>query len=80
MRRLVEPSTVQAGDAARVDIQIANASPRRSPVLQLWEPVGASGGATMNLAPLRPRERSTAAYRLEVTRNLVARFFADTAP
>jgi uncharacterized protein (DUF58 family) len=64
VRRLVEPSTVQAGDAARVDIQIANAGSRRSPVVQLWEPVGSSGGATMNLAPLRPRERSTAAYRL----------------
>ena len=64
VRRLVEPSTVQAGDAARVDIQVANAGSRRSPVVQLWEPVGSSGGATMNLAPLRPRERSTAAYRL----------------
>ena len=55
---------MQAGDAARVDIQVANAGSRRSPVVQLWEPVGSSGGATMNLAPLRPRERSTAAYRL----------------
>jgi uncharacterized protein (DUF58 family) len=64
VRRLVEPSTVQAGDHARVDIQVANAGSRRSPVVQLWEPVGDSGGATMNLAPLRPRERSTAAYRL----------------
>ncbi|MGD9996642.1 MAG: DUF58 domain-containing protein [Ilumatobacteraceae bacterium] len=64
VRRLIDPSTVQAGDAARVDIQIANAGSRRSPVVQLWEPVGSSGGATMNLAPLRPRERSTAAYRL----------------
>jgi uncharacterized protein (DUF58 family) len=67
VRRLVEPSTVQAGDPARVDLQIGNAGSRRSPVLQLWEPVGATGGATMNLAPLRPRERSTAAYRLPTT-------------
>lgn len=72
VRRLVEPSTVQAGDPTRVDIQIANVGPRRSPVLQLWEPVGATGGATMNLAPLKPRERSTAAYRLPTaTRGIV---------
>ncbi|MFM2072732.1 MAG: hypothetical protein RLZZ623_2996 [Actinomycetota bacterium] len=67
VRRLVDPSTVQAGDAARVDLQIANVGTRRSPVLQLWEPVGSTGGATMNLAPLKPRERSTAAYRLPTT-------------
>ncbi len=63
-RRVVAPSTVQAGEPARVDLQVANVGTRRSPVLQLWEPVGDEGGATMNLAPLRPRERSTAAYRL----------------
>ena len=62
VRRLIDPSTVQAGDAARVDMQIANVGSRRSPVLQLWEPVGSTGGATMNLAPLRPRERTVAAY------------------
>jgi uncharacterized protein (DUF58 family) len=73
VRRLVEPSTVQAGDSARVDIQIANAGSRRSPVVQLWEPVGGSGGATMNLAPLRPRERSTAAYRLPTAARGVVR-------
>ncbi len=73
VRRLVEPSTVQAGDHARVDVQIGNAGMRRSPVLQLWEPVGSAGGATMNLAPLRPRERSTAAYRLPTTTRGVVR-------
>ncbi len=73
VRRLVEPSTVQAGDHARVDLQIGNVGLRRSPVLQLWEPVGSAGGATMNLAPLRPRERSTAAYRLPTTTRGVVR-------
>lgn len=73
VRRLVQPSTVQAGDAARVDIQVANAGGRRTPVLQLWEPVGATGGATMNLAPLRARERTTAAYRLPTTTRGVVR-------
>jgi uncharacterized protein (DUF58 family) len=73
VRRLVDPSTVQAGDAARVDMQIANVGSRRSPVLQLWEPVGTTGGATMNLAPLRPRERTVAAYRLPTSQRGVVR-------
>ncbi|MCB0999720.1 MAG: DUF58 domain-containing protein [Acidimicrobiales bacterium] len=72
-RRLVDPSAVQAGEHARVDLQLANAGSRRSPVLQLWEPVGPTGGATMNLAPLRPKERSTAAYRLPTDRRGVVR-------
>jgi len=73
VRRLVQPSTVQAGEAARVDLQVANAGGRRTPVLQLWEPVGSTGGATMNLAPLRPGERTTAAYRLPTTDRGVVR-------
>ena len=68
VRRLVQPSTVQAGDAARVDLLIANTGSSRSPVVQLWEPVGAGRGATMNLAPLRPGERSATAYRLPTGR------------
>ncbi|MFZ4811102.1 MAG: DUF58 domain-containing protein [Ilumatobacteraceae bacterium] len=79
VRRLVQPSTVQAGEASRVDLQVANRGNRRSPVLQLWEPVGPSdhrrggrGGAAMQLAPLRPGERTSAAYRLPTdTRGLI---------
>lgn len=72
VRRRVQPSTVQAGDAARVDLLISNTGLHRSPVLQLWEPVGSGRGATMNLAPLRPRERSVTAYRLPTaTRGVV---------
>lgn len=64
VRRVLEPSVVRAGDAARVDVQVANTGTRRTPTLQLWEPVGETGGATMNLAPLRRREATAAAYRL----------------
>lgn len=64
VRRVLEPSVVRAGDAARVDVQVANTGARRTPTLQLWEPVGETGGATMNLAPLRRREATAAAYRL----------------
>jgi hypothetical protein len=73
VRRLVQPSTVQAGEAARVDLLIANTGSSRSPVVQLWEPVGQRGGATMNLAPLRPGERSATAYRLPTERRGVVR-------
>lgn len=69
VRRRVEPTTLHAGEAARIDVQVSNGGSRRSPVLQLWEPVTRTndlggGGATMQLAPLRPGERSTTAYRL----------------
>lgn len=77
VRRRVEPSTVQAGDPARVDLQVANTGRRRSPTVQLWEPVGgtggSAGGATMMLGPLRTGERSMAAYRLPTTRRGVVR-------
>jgi uncharacterized protein (DUF58 family) len=67
-RRIVEPLVVRAGESARVDVQVVNLGGRTSPVVQLWEPVGATGGALMNLAPLRRGERATAAYRLPTTR------------
>lgn len=73
VRRLVQPSTVQAGEAARVDLLIANVGTSRSPVVQLWEPVGQRSGATMNLAPLRPGERSATAYRLPTEQRGVVR-------
>lgn len=67
-RRLLDPTVVRAGEAARVDVQLANLGARRTPVIQLWEPVGATGGATMNLAPLRRRETTAAAYRLPTSK------------
>jgi uncharacterized protein (DUF58 family) len=62
VRRAVVPGVVSVGEPARVELMVANDSHRRSPVLRLWEPVG-SAGATMNLSPLRPGERTVAAYR-----------------
>jgi len=68
VRRHLRPPTVRAGEAARIDLQVTNPGPRRSPVVQLWEPVGDTGGATMNLAPLRRGESAVAAYRLPTSR------------
>jgi uncharacterized protein (DUF58 family) len=64
VRRIARPSMVSVGEPARVDIQVANQSHRRSPRLRLWEPVGSRGGAPMQLAPLPPGEAATAAYRV----------------
>jgi hypothetical protein len=55
---------VSVGEPARVDIQVANLSQHRTPRLRLWEPVGARGGAPMQLAPLPSGESATAAYRV----------------
>jgi uncharacterized protein (DUF58 family) len=68
VRRLLEPSIVRAGETARVDVQVVNLGRRRTPVVQLWEPVGPTGGATMNLAPLKRHETADAAYRLPTSR------------
>jgi uncharacterized protein (DUF58 family) len=68
VRRVVQPAVVRASEPARVDLQVANLGNTRTPVIQLWEPVGSSGGATMNLSPLRRRETASAAYRLPTDR------------
>ncbi|MFM2078471.1 MAG: hypothetical protein RJA49_2361 [Actinomycetota bacterium] len=64
VRRIARPSMVSVGEPARVDIQVANLAQRSTPRLRLWEPVGARGGAPMQLAPLPPGDVATAAYRV----------------
>ena len=54
VRRIVSPAMVAVGEPARVDIQLANLGRQSSPYLQLWEPVGNTGGAPMQLAKLAP--------------------------
>lgn len=68
VQRVARPATVSVGDPARVDIQVTNVGRRRSPHLQLWEPVGDNGGAPMQLAPLAPGEAASAAYRVPTSR------------
>jgi uncharacterized protein (DUF58 family) len=73
VRRLLSPATVQASEASRVDVQVENVGVHRTPMIELWEPVGDTGGATMQLAPLRSGERAVAAYRLPTERRGVVR-------
>ncbi len=62
VRRVTEPARPVAGGNARVELVIHAAT--STPAIDLWEPVGAAGGASIRLAPLRRNERAGAAYRL----------------
>jgi uncharacterized protein (DUF58 family) len=73
VRRIVSPSMVAVGEAARVDIQVANYGRQSSPYLQLWEPVGNNGGAPMQLAKLGPGQAASAAYRVPTARRGLVR-------
>ncbi len=73
VRRIVSPAMVSVGEAARVDIQLANLGRQPSPYLQLWEPVGNNGGAPMQLAKLGPGQTAGAAYRVPTARRGLVR-------
>jgi uncharacterized protein (DUF58 family) len=73
VRRIVSPAMVSVGEAARVDIQLANLGRQPSPYLQLWEPVGNNGGAPMQLAKLGPGQAAGAAYRVPTARRGLVR-------
>jgi uncharacterized protein (DUF58 family) len=73
VRRIVSPAMVSVGEAARVDIQVANLGRQSSPYLQLWEPVGNNGGAPMQLAKLGPGQAAGAAYRVPTARRGLVR-------
>jgi uncharacterized protein (DUF58 family) len=66
--RSLSPTRVHAGDATRVELGATNLGTRRTPVLQLRDPVGGTRGALLHLAPLKPGESARAAYRLPTTR------------
>jgi len=68
VKRIVSPAMVAVGEPARVDIQLANLGRQSSPYLQLWEPVGNTGGAPMQLAKLAPGQAASAAYRVPTAR------------
>jgi uncharacterized protein (DUF58 family) len=73
VRRIVSPAMVSVGEAARVDIQLANLGRQSSPYLQLWEPVGNNGGAPMQLAKLGAGQAAGAAYRVPTARRGLVR-------
>ena len=66
--RTVRPSRVHVNGPCTVEIQIRNRSRRSTPVLRLLDPVTATGGADLLLAPITGRRATTVTYRLPTTR------------
>jgi len=64
VERTVNPSRVFVDESAKVELRVHNASWRTSPVVRLSDPVAGTIGATLSVAPLRPRHDAVAAYRL----------------
>ncbi len=63
--RRVVPNRVHAGSPCRVDLHVRNVGIRRSPVVTARDPFdGGRRWARFRLAPLRPGEGCTAAYRV----------------
>jgi uncharacterized protein (DUF58 family) len=71
--RSASPTMVSVGEPARVDIQLQNRGRTRTPQLDLWEPVGARGGAPMQVASIRSGDSVRAAYRVPTARRGVIR-------
>jgi uncharacterized protein (DUF58 family) len=66
--RDVRPSRVPVDSSCRVELQIRNTAPRRSPVLVVSDPVGDGQRARLRLAPLAVGQSRTMRYRLPVHR------------
>lgn len=73
VRRTLRPARVHAGDTTRIELAVANAGARRTPTLQLSDPVDGTRGAALALAPLRGQASARAAYRLPTTRRGIVR-------
>ena len=68
VRRLV-PGRVHAGSPCRVDLHVRNLGTRRSPVVTARDPFdGGRRWARFRVAPLRPGQGCTAAYRVPTDR------------
>lgn len=68
VERVVRPRKVHLGDPCTVQLRVGNPGRRRTPLVTLVDPIGATSGARMVLAPLDPGEERTAAYRLPTHR------------
>jgi uncharacterized protein (DUF58 family) len=68
VRRTVVPPLVHMGGQARVDLFVRNPGSRRSPVMVLRDPVGATTGAVVAVAPVMVGEHQAAGYRVPAER------------
>ncbi len=62
--RRAAPAKLRAGQPARIDLEIHNASRRSTPVLRVTDHVSGSSGAQVSLASVKGRGRSVVAYQL----------------
>jgi uncharacterized protein (DUF58 family) len=68
VERMVRPRKVHLGDTCTVQLRVGNAGRRRTPLVTLVDPIDATSGARMVLAPLDADEERAAAYRLPTHR------------
>lgn len=68
VRRDVHPHRVHAGTPSRVELLLRNVGSRRTPVLNLVDPVSGTRGAELLVGPLEPLGTARAAYRLPTDR------------
>lgn len=66
VERTPDPAHPEVGDASRILLRLT--ADRRSPLLELWEPVGDLTGAAMRLAPMPRQTSARASYWLPTTR------------
>ncbi len=62
--RRAAPAKLRAGQPARIDLELHNASRRGTPVLRVTDHVSGSSGAQVSLASIRGRSHSVVAYQL----------------
>jgi uncharacterized protein (DUF58 family) len=66
--RALHPHRVHAGSPARVDLRVVNEGDRRTPLVELRDPVGDTQLASIVLGPLLPDAVVDAEYRLDTSR------------
>lgn len=64
VKKRLSPLRVPAGDSARVDLELRNVGPRRTPVLHLHDAVRGTRGFGVEVAPIAPNGTVQASYRL----------------
>ncbi len=62
--RRASPTKLRAGQPARIDLELHNASRRSTPVLRVTDHVSGSSGAKVSLAGIPGRKHSVVAYQL----------------
>lgn len=64
VERVIAPPRVHRGGDSRVELRVGNGGRRRSPLLELHDPVAGTVGARMALAPIDAGEHRAVSYRL----------------